>query len=127
MGKRVLVIDDEMDLVTLLKFILEKYGLEVITAGNGQEAIDYLEGELTKPEPKLPNVIVTDIMMPVMDGYSMINRLREENEFRNIPIIIMTAKGQIRDLFAAVPNIPVFIEKPFEPKLLKTKIDEVLG
>lgn len=126
MAKTVLLVDDEADLLTLLKFILSKYGMEVITAANGKEALAYLNGEIGKAVPRFPDIIVTDVMMPDMDGYTMVTRIREEDEFRNIPIIVMTAKGQTRDLFMSVSNIPAFIEKPFEPRTLKTKIDEVL-
>lgn len=126
MSKIVLLVDDEADLVTLLKFILGKYGMEVITASNGKEALAYLNGEIGKAVPRIPDIIVTDVMMPEMDGYTMVTRIREEDEFRSIPVIVMTAKGQTRDLFMSVSNVPAFIEKPFEPRTLKNKIDEVL-
>jgi len=116
---KVLVVDDEQDVVELIKFILEKDGCTVVIAGNGQEGLEKVQEE--KPE-----LIILDVMMPGIDGYTVNNRLQENEETRNIPVIILTAKGQMRDLFALGSNIMAFMEKPFDPKNLRDKVREIL-
>ena len=114
-----MVVDDENDVVELIKFMLEKDGHQVITASNGREALE-------KVEPAKPDLIILDIMMPEIDGYTVNTRLQEKDDTRSIPVIILTAKGQMRDLFALGSNIVAFMEKPFDPKGLRDKIREIL-
>ena len=117
---KVMVVDDENDVVELIKFMLEKDGHEVITASNGREALE-------KVEPTNPDLIILDIMMPEIDGYTVNTRLQEKDETKSIPVIILTAKGQMRDLFTLGSNIVAFMEKPFDPKHLREKIQDVLS
>jgi len=117
---KLLIVEDELDLATLLRFIFEKFGYSVSEAHNGQEALDLLAAA---PEP--PDVIITDVMMPVMDGYTMVTQLQENAATRKIPVIIITAKGQVRELFQ-LANVAGFVEKPFEPKYLKEIVDKLI-
>ena len=117
--KRILVADDESDVVELLKFLLEKDGYSVMTAANGKDALDLVKNEK-------PDLVLLDVMMPEMDGYSVQNQLLENPETKSIPVIILTAKGQLRDVFAMAGNVKAYIEKPFDPKALRTKIQESL-
>jgi len=116
---KVMVVDDENDVVELIKFMLEKDGHAIVTAGNGRECLEKVEGEK-------PDLIILDIMMPEIDGYTVNTRLQEKDETRSIPVIILTAKGQMRDLFALGSNIVAFMEKPFDPKGLRDKVREIL-
>ena len=116
---KVMVVDDENDVVELIKFMLEKDGHEIVTASNGRECLEKVEGEK-------PDLIILDIMMPEIDGYTVNTRLQEKDETRSIPVIILTAKGQMRDLFALGSNIVAFMEKPFDPKGLRDKVREIL-
>lgn len=116
---KVMVVDDENDVVALIKFMLEKDGHEVVTATNGREALEKVEGAK-------PDVIILDIMMPEIDGYTVNTRLQENEKTLSIPVIILTAKGQMRDLFALGTNVVAFMEKPFDPKGLRDKIREIL-
>ena len=113
---RVMIIDDEKDLVYLLKVILEKDGFEVMEAFDGKEAYEKLLTIVNKDE--LPEVILLDVMMPEMDGYTLQAKLQDNDKLNEIPIIILTAKGQMRDLFEMSSNVFAFAEKPFEPKNL---------
>ena len=113
---RVMIVDDEKDLVYLLKVILEKDGFEVLEAFDGKEAYDVLSAIENKDN--LPEVILLDVMMPIMDGYTLQAKLQDNDKFNEIPIIILTAKGQMRDLFELSSNVFAFAEKPFEPKNL---------
>ncbi len=111
---KVMIIDDEKDLVYLLKVVLERDGFKVMEAFDGKDAYEQLSAIENAKE--LPNVILLDIMMPGMDGYTLQAKLQENEKFSDIPIIILTAKGQMRDLFELSSNVFAFAEKPFEPK-----------
>ena len=124
----ILVVDDEPDIVTLLRFALEKEGYEVSEAGNGQIALERLGIEPARPETSLPDLIVLDIMMPVMDGYQLNMRLQNEPRAKDIPILVLTAKGQkMRDLFEMAPNVAAYVQKPFDPKMLRELIAGILA
>jgi len=124
----IMVVDDEPDIVTLLRFALEADGHKVVDAGNGQIALERLGLEPVKPELPLPDLIVLDIMMPVMDGYQLNMRLQTESRAKDIPILVLTAKGQkMRDLFEMAPNVAAYVQKPFDPKMLRELITGILA
>jgi len=116
---KILVVDDEKDVVELLKFLLEKDGHQITTAYNGREALDLIAQN--KPE-----LILLDVMMPEMDGYTVQTQLLNNPDTKNIPIIVLTAKGQLKDVFALSTNVKAYMEKPFDPKSLRVKIKEAL-
>ena len=113
---KVMVVDDEKDVVYLIKVLMEREHFEVIEAYNGLEAYNRLTS--SGPEKVIPDVMILDIMMPEMDGYTLQGKLQEIDELSRIPIVILTAKGQMKDLFELSSNIFAFVEKPFEPKNL---------
>ena len=117
---KILVVDDEKDVVELLSFLLEKDGYNVVTASNGREALEAVPSEK-------PDLILLDVMMPEMDGYTVQTQLLENPSTKDIPIIILTAKGQLKDVFAMSPNVKAYIEKPFDPKSLRGKIQEAIS
>lgn len=122
-----LVVDDEPEIVTLLKFILEKDGHHILEASNGAVALERLGVEPPIPAAPRPDLIILDIMMPVMDGYSLNNRLQKEPKTKSIPILVLTAKGQkMRDLFEMAPNVAAYVQKPFDPKMLRELITSIL-
>jgi CheY-like chemotaxis protein len=114
---KILVVDDEKDVVELVSFLLEKDGYNVVTAANGREALE-------KVSEEHPDLILLDVMMPEMDGYTVQTKLQENPATKSIPIIILTAKGQLRDVFAMSSNVAAYLEKPFDPKMLRQKIQE---
>lgn len=116
---KVMVVDDENDVIELLKLILERDGYEVVTANNGREALEKLESFI-------PDLIILDVMMPEIDGYTVNTHLQKNDKTRSIPVIILSAKEQMRDLFALGSNVTTFIEKPFDPKALRIKIRELI-
>jgi len=117
---RILVADDETDILELLKLLLQKDGHEILTASNGREAVEIAETQS-------PDLIILDIMMPQMDGYAVWAKLSENPATRTLPIIILTAKAKMRDLFEVATNIVGYLEKPFDPKLLREKIQEAIA
>jgi|SRR3989338_6420376 len=122
---KVLVVDDEKDVVYLIKVLMEREKLEVLEAYNGLEAYNKLTSK--DPNKVLPDVIILDIMMPEMDGYTLQSKLQEIDELSHIPIVILTAKGQMKDLFELASNIFAFVEKPFEPKNLVKTVKDALA
>ena len=128
MSAVIMVVDDEPDIVTLLRFALEKDGYSVTEAGNGQIALERLGLEPVMADSALPDLIVLDIMMPVMDGYQLNMRLQTEPRAKDIPILVLTAKGQkMRDLFEMAPNVAAYVQKPFDPKMLRELIAGILA
>jgi CheY-like chemotaxis protein len=124
---KVMVVDDERDVVELLSFVLKKDGYDVIRAYNGREGLEKI-GLLPSAEPPVkPDLMILDIMMPEIDGFTVQNKMAEDETTRSIPIIILTAKGQMRDLFGMARNVTAYIEKPFDPKILREKVKEVLN
>jgi len=119
-GKKVLVVDDEIHIVHVVAIKLRNNGYEVISADNGAEAF-----ELACEEK--PDIIVTDYQMPVMSGLELVEKLRQRDDMKDIPVIMLTArsfaitKEQQEDL-----QISSCLSKPFSPKELLGNIEDVL-
>lgn len=110
--RRLLLIDDDPNLILLVKDYLEFRGYEVITAENGREALEVLEQET-------PDMIICDVMMPEMDGYSLVRHVREDSRTSWIPILFLSAKGQSQDRVKGLnTGADVYMVKPFEPEEL---------
>jgi len=116
---KVLVVDDEKDMRDIMEFLLQKEGHQVVTAFNGKVALEVVDSAR-------PDLIVMDIMMPEMDGYTAQSRLFENPDTRSIPVIILTSKSKTKDLLTQSSNVVSFLEKPFDPKTLVEKVREVL-
>lgn len=119
---KVMIVDDEKDVLYLLKVLMEREKFQVIEASNGLEAYN----KLTSDNPEIPDLIILDIMMPEMDGYTFQSKIQEIESLRRIPIIILTAKGKMKDLFELSSNIHAFVEKPFDPKNLIRIVKEAI-
>lgn len=116
----ILAVDDDKDVLELVSFLLEKDGHKVTQARDGQSCLDHVNLER-------PDLIVLDVMMPVMDGYTVFTRLAENDDTRDIPILMLTAKGQMRDVFQMSSNVKGYVEKPFEPDTLREKVKTILS
>ena len=114
---RVLICDDEKDIVSALEIYLRADGYETLSAGNGAEALDILSREEI-------HLVLMDIMMPKMDGLTAVSRLREEY---NVPVILLTAKGEDTDKVLGL-NIGAddYVTKPFDAKELVARVKAVL-
>ena len=121
-GRKILIIDDEKDLCFFVKQNLKLLGnYEVIIARDGKEGIR--AARVHKPE-----LILLDIMMPGLDGFEVVKRLKTDNKTVFIPVIFLTAKDDEESkLKAASLYNDDYIVKPFEMRMLKTKIDNVLA
>ena len=126
--RSILVVDDEPEIVTLLRFVLEKDGYDVTEAGNGQAALDRMGVGGNSAPAYRPDLIILDIMMPIMDGYTLNMKLQGNPATSSIPILVLTAKGQkMRDLFEMAPNVAAYVQKPFDPKMLRELIAGIVA
>ncbi len=118
---KILVVDDEVYILHILEFSLSAEGFDVMTANNGDLAIE-------KAKQEKPDLIVLDIMMPILDGYETCRRLKRDSDTKNIPVVLLTAKGRDVDkrLGFEVGAID-YIVKPFSPNRLIERIQEILG
>lgn len=116
--KKILVVDDEADLVDLVKTRLETGGYEVITAHDG------IEG-LSKARVECPDLLILDIGMAQMDGYTVLQKMREDEKTKGIPVIMLTAHGKMKDLFE-IEGISDYIVKPFDPQDFLSRVARVL-
>ena len=118
---RILLVDDEVQLVTMVQMRLEANGYEVVTASNGQEGLD-------KAKSENPDLIMMDVMMPKMDGYKVCGLLKNDTRYSKIPIILFTARAQQDDKeLGGEVGADAYITKPFEPPVLLAKIKELLN
>jgi len=107
MPKRVLVAEDEPNIAESLTFLLRQAGFEVSVVGDGAEA-------LNEARSTVPDVVLLDVMLPTMDGYEVLRRLRGDAQTIRLPVIVLTAKGQHEDRAAALDHgADLFITKPF--------------
>ena len=114
---KVLVVDDDANIVKLIKLYLEKEDYTVVTASNGIEALDVYKREN-------PSIIVLDIMMPQLDGNGVCREIRKTSD---VPIIMLTAKGETFDKVLSLElGADDYIVKPFEPKELVARIKAIL-
>ena len=121
MAKKVLIADDEPNIVTALEFLLERNGYEVYIARNG-------EGALKLVEQHQPDLVLLDVMMPVKSGYEVCQRMRERADWRHIKIIMLTAKGRDVEISKGLSiGADLYITKPFSTQELIAKISGLLG
>jgi DNA-binding NarL/FixJ family response regulator len=118
--KRLLLIDDDPNLILLVKDYLEFRGYEVLTADNGREALNLLS-------LNLPDMIICDIMMPEMDGYGLIENVRQDSRTSWIPVLFLSARGQSQDRIKGLNlGADVYMVKPFEPEELVAQVESSL-
>ncbi|MFW6296513.1 MAG: response regulator transcription factor [Halothece sp.] len=118
--KQLLLIDDDPNLILLVKDYLEFRGYEVTTADNGQEALTILQQDI-------PDMIICDVMMPEMDGYAFVEQVRKDPRTSWIPVLFLSAKGQSQDRVKGLnTGADVYMVKPFEPEELVAQVESSL-
>ena len=131
--KMILVVEDDLEVCTLYKFLLEREGYVIREAHTGREALIQLGLEAATENdgapilPIVPNLIILDIMLPEIDGYTILSRLLQNDILKMIPVVVITAKSRMSDLFMASSNVKSFFSKPFNPKSVREKIKEIIG
>lgn len=118
---RIVCIEDEPEMIDLIKLILERKGFEVIGAGGGKAGLESIRKEK-------PDVILLDLMMPDMDGWEVYQQIKADKDIRDIPVIVVTAKAQSIDkvLGLHIAKVDDYIPKPFSPQELLDSIQQVL-
>ena len=115
-GKRVLVVDDDRNLRKIIQTNLELAGYDVISASTGDEAMNILDGTQ-------PDLVVLDVMMPLMDGYEVARRIRRHPSNTHVPIIMLTAKGEVDDKLTGFDaGVDDYMTKPFGPQELLARV-----
>lgn len=121
MPLKVLVCDDERHIVRLIQVNLERQGYNVVTAFDGKEGLEKIQSEK-------PNVVVLDVMMPYMDGFEVLKRIRREPETEALPVIMLTAKAQDKDVFEGYHyGADMYLTKPFNPMELVAFVKRIVS
>jgi len=122
MSKKILVVDDEPDILTTVGQMLEMTGYEVIRAPDGKECLRILNETSTNPD-----LIVLDIMMPEVSGWDVAAKIKENPKWSSIPIVFLTAKGDTMSVGMGGMASVDYIVKPFDVKDLLDRIQKILG
>lgn len=118
--EKILVVDDEEDILELVRFNLSKEGYRVICAATGEKAVEMARAEL-------PDLMVLDLMLPGMDGLEAAKFLKNNPETQNIPIVMLTAKGEESDVVTGLElGADDYVVKPFSPRILLARVKAVL-
>ena len=121
MAEKILAVDDEVDILQLIEMTLISDGFEVVTASNGIEALE-------KARIHMPDLILLDLMMPEMDGFEVIENLKQTPEMRNIPVVMLTARAQAHERIEGLSaGADDYITKPFELEELRLRIESILA
>jgi two-component system alkaline phosphatase synthesis response regulator PhoP len=115
MKKKVLVVDDEKDILDLLRYNLVKEGYDVVVAQNGQQALEKATGK--------PDMILLDLMMPVLDGFETCRRLKNNPATASIPVVFLTARGgEVDEVLGLELGADDYIQKPISPRKLVARV-----
>ena len=121
MTKRILAVDDEPHILKLVAFSLKSHGYDVLEASDGLSAIGVAQAEK-------PDLILLDVMMPVLDGYEACRRLKEDPATKDIPVVMLTAKAQVKEQQTGLDSGATdYVCKPFTPKDLVAQVQAILG
>ena len=121
-SKMILCIEDEQEMIDLIRLILSRRGFEIRGANGGKEGLEIIRNEH-------PDLVLLDLMMPEMDGWEVYQQMKADEAIKNIPVIVVTAKAQSIDkvLGLHIAKVDDYISKPFSPQELLTSVDTVLG
>jgi DNA-binding response OmpR family regulator len=121
MDKLILIADDDDDLLDLVRFRLDQGGYQTITAENGADALDLAR-------ERLPDLCVLDVMMPKMNGFEVVQALREARHTENIPVLLLTATVQDRDVAHGLEvGANDYLRKPFDPQELQARVEALIN
>ncbi len=120
--KRLVYIEDEQEMIDLVRLILTRKGFDVIGANGGREGLDTVRKEK-------PDLVLLDLMMPDLDGWEVYQQMKADESTRSIPVIVVTAKAQSIDkvLGLHIAKVEDYISKPFSPQELIESVEKVLS
>ena len=114
MIKKILIVDDEIEFVAMLKIRLEANNYKVIAAFDGEEGLE-------KAKSEKPDLMILDVLMPKKDGWTLVREIKADQNLKHIPVIMLTIKEHLKDMFK-LEGITDYITKPFKAEELLTKI-----
>jgi CheY-like chemotaxis protein len=117
-GSPLLIVEDNETDVLCLKKAFEKHGVgkAIITASNGEEALAYLKDESSEKRGRIPNLILLDLNMPIMNGFEFLEAVKTDSRFKAIPVVILTSSTSKMDMNDSYSNnVAGYIEKPMDP------------
>ena len=119
--KKIVYVEDELEMIDLVKLILSRKGYQVIGAGGGREGLDIIREEI-------PDLVLLDLMMPDIEGWDVYQQIRADEATKHIPVIVVTAKAQNIDkvLGLHIAKVNDYISKPFSPQDLVASVERVL-
>ncbi len=121
MGKRILIVDDEPNIVLSLEFLMKREGYEVATAGDGEAALEALAAQT-------PDLVILDVMLPKMNGFDVCRRVRADPRWKAVPILMLTAKGRDSEVSKGLGlGADLYVTKPFSTKELAAQIKGLLA
>ena len=120
--KVILCIEDEQEMIDLMRLILSRRGFEILGANGGKEGLEIIR-------KNHPDLVLLDLMMPEMDGWEVYQQMKADETTKDIPVIVVTAKAQSIDkvLGLHIAKVDDYIAKPFSPQELLASVDSVLG
>jgi DNA-binding response OmpR family regulator len=120
--RRVVYIEDEPEMIDLVRLILNRRGYEIIGANGGREGLDIVRAQI-------PDLVLLDLMMPDMDGWDVYQQMKADEHTQNIPVIVVTAKAQSIDkvLGLHIAKVDDYISKPFSPQELVDSVERVIS
>jgi two-component system response regulator VicR len=121
-AKNILCIEDESEMIDLIRLILSRRGFTVLGAGSGMEGLKIIQ-------EKHPDLVLLDLMMPDMDGWEVYQRMKADETMKAIPVIVVTARAQSIDkvLGLHIAKVDDYIAKPFSPQELIKSVEDVLA
>jgi DNA-binding response OmpR family regulator len=121
MKQKIVFAEDEPQIARLTIFKLEREGYEVIWEKDGGAAYESIKANN-------PDLVILDILMPVMDGYQVLKKMKEDENLKNIPVVMLTVRGQEQDIIRGFDlGCDDYIVKPFRPAELATRVKKILG
>lgn len=115
MNSKILLVDDEQDIIEFLEYNLTQEGFDVISANNGKQALEQMKQQ--------PDLVILDVLMPQMTGYEVCEKLKSTEEFKNVPVIFLTAKsGETDEIHGLNIGAADFIQKPISPQKLVARV-----
>jgi DNA-binding response OmpR family regulator len=121
MGHRILIVDDEPNIVVPLEFLMKREGYEVAIAADGQAALDALA-------EKVPDLVILDVMLPRMSGFEVCRHIRADARWRGLKILMLTAKGRESEMQKGLElGADAYVTKPFSTRDLVARIRTLLG
>lgn len=118
--KKILIVDDEPNIVMSLEYTFKKNNFEVFIARDGQEALDILEKQL-------PDIIILDVMMPMVDGFATLEQIKKEDRLQHCKVIFLSAKNKEKDIEKGLLlGANLYVTKPFSLKKLVEQVQELI-